>query len=87
MDITLKQSAIDDLKWLTANSGQRKKLLDSFVKKINTGRYERLTGDKLGSLCKARSGSYRAVFAIEGKNRAIIVHIGDRKEIHKKLQR
>lgn len=87
MDITLKQSAIDDLKRLTANSDQRKKLLDSFVKKINAGKYERLTGDKLGSLCKARSGPYRAVFAIEGKDRAIIIRIGDRKEVYKKLQR
>jgi hypothetical protein len=85
MDITLKQSAIDDLKRLTANFERRRKLLDSFVKKINTGKYERLTGDRLGSLCKARSG--RAVFAIEGKDRAIIIHIGYRKEIYKELQR
>jgi mRNA-degrading endonuclease RelE of RelBE toxin-antitoxin system len=87
MDITLKQSAVDDLKRLTANSDQRRKLLDSFAKKINTGKYERLTGDKLGSLCKARSGPYRAVFALEGKDRAIIIRVGDRKEIFKELQR
>jgi mRNA-degrading endonuclease RelE of RelBE toxin-antitoxin system len=87
MDITLKQSAIDDLKRLTANFERRRKLLDSFVKKINTGKYERLTGDRLGSLCKARSGPCRAVFAIEGKDRAIIIHVGDRKEIYKELQR
>lgn len=87
MEITLKQSAIDDLKRLTANSDQRRKLLDSFVKKINAGQYGGLTGDKPGSLYRARSGSYRAVFAIEGKDRAIIIHIGDRKEIYKKLQR
>lgn len=86
MEIALKQSAIGDLKQLTANSEQRKKLLDSFVKKIDAGKYERLTGDKLGSLCKARSGPYRAVFAVEGKDRAIIIHMGDRKEIYKRLQ-
>jgi mRNA-degrading endonuclease RelE of RelBE toxin-antitoxin system len=85
MEITLKQSAIDDLKQLTANSDQRRKLLDSFVKKITAGKYERLTGDKLGALCKARSGPYRAVFAVEGEDRAIIIHIGDRKEIYTRL--
>lgn len=38
MEITPKQNAIDDLKRLTVDSDQRKRLLDSFVKKINTGK-------------------------------------------------